>query len=222
MIKQVGILYIVLLVLFSCASSPKDMVHYTSPVKSDERIATTQKMTDRINDYSEKYFEYASKIYRAIFSDIAFGATKEEFSKLNGFGIIQLSAITKDHRELPIKNVRLFLDESHIYDLSIVIARQSVPVDNEKTIKVFGKYRQDYYILIPYIYTQASGKIICDWSNGIKDFEILKTPISYRLGYDLDEDLFTVGIPDSQALVLFFLREFPITKYEDFQLFPSE
>ncbi len=206
--------------LLSCASLPIEEEHYPLETYVEQKQASTESMSNWLKQAAMEYQNKEDQISRNVFFNLAFPIDLEEYRAVQGMGVMYCVAITKKKEELPIKNIR-FSSNSDKFELSLLIAKQTVPVNDEVTRDVFGQYREDYYIAFPYELTKYYGKILCDWNSGKTDFQIAKIPLRVELDYLENASSVPKRQLDEDKFMDFFTRQFPLTEYEDLEFFPE-
>ena len=127
-------------------------------------------MNKRISDASEQYKKYAP-IPRIAFYDIGFPKDKAEFTELNGYGLLLISAMSQNEIELPIKRVYVLVNDQEIElkSLKQILTKEGNP--ESQIAKTFGLYRTDTLYLFPVYLRMQQANILVDFAkyrNGMK------------------------------------------------------
>ncbi len=115
---------------------------------------------------------------RIILYDLSFGQHIEEHLLLKGNGILMISIITRDLRELPVQNVRAVYGHTS-YPLEL-LHYKAIAVQEPEAVEVFGRYRFDSYYLFPYFVAMKNGRVVLDLFNGRKGLDIVYLPVGER------------------------------------------
>lgn len=108
--------------------------------------------------------------------DFAFGANRQEYTSLGGYGVLMVTAISHDKEELPLQRVYLVAQgkPQELYK----VHEEVVPVRNKKIKEVLGTNRMDSFYLLPYSLTREKGDLFLDWRTNSKEFHIWTFPSS--------------------------------------------
>ena len=172
-------LFILIFINFKVISQNKHIIEYEGKGNNTSINKMTQRITKAANEYSSKY--YNKIIPRIALYDMAFADDKNEYSKLNSYGVLYISSLNRDINEYPLKKV-YFESNNRKYEL-IKIKEIKVEVRDSLIKKVFGNNRIDYFYLIPYAISRSNGKLKIDWNKNRNNFEIAEFPGTIKLRY---------------------------------------
>ena len=145
------------------AVSQERVVTVPSETKWHRHAVDNAYMNKRISDAAEQYKEYAP-IPRIAFFDIGYPKDRAEFAELNGYGILLVSALSQDPKELPIKRAYVEIGGKQI-ELKPV---KEISVRNQdltsQVVKTFGEYRTDVLFLIPIYLRFQQGDVLIDFA----------------------------------------------------------
>jgi len=172
------------------------------------RPVSCRSMTDRLNKAAAIYAKMG-QVSRIGVYDFAFAVTLEEYAKLNSYGVIMISAQTRDENELPIKSA-YFKTGDKKYRLTWLFSKP-VSTFGDAAERLFGKNREDIFYLIPYAFTRMRGGVYIDWNRHRDGFVVAKFPGAMALDFIADYEAL---LPDRNskvgpaALARFLAREF--------------
>jgi hypothetical protein len=169
------------------------------------------KMCDRLENAAALYEKYAPVPRLAVY-DIVFGASLKEFKKLNGCGVIMISAQCQDEKELPLSSVYIKSGGKRI-GLKLLCVKK-IEKTGDMSGRVFGKYRADAFYLLPYAYTQNDGELFLDWARGKEGHSLLKLPAELELDFAGAYKWNGKNPKDGPAMTSFLRREFSLGKEE--------
>lgn len=167
----------------------------------------TYTMSRKLYELAWEYEEYAP-VPRVALTDFSFGYNKEEFNKLNGYGILMITSINQDQEEHPIKKVYIKSEDQTI-ELH-EIAHKQIDIYNKKISSVLGANRIDYFYLLPYDATQKAGTLLVDWNRNRTAFEAFRFPADLKLNF-VDKNISATNKKiDKNILKSFAKREFEL------------
>ncbi len=153
---------------------------------SEELGWTTQPGTPaaiqrRIKDAAKQYEEYAP-IPRIALYDVAFPKDRREYEALNKHAIVLVTAITQDPAELPLSRVYI-RRRGQDAKLTKVVAWRSETESDSLTRKVFGKYREDAFYLLPIETYFEPGLLLLDYEQNRFEFILSEYPKEVELDF---------------------------------------
>jgi hypothetical protein len=193
---------------------PKDFKHIVEKSKIVDQPAASQRMTDQLNQAAGMYAKIG-KVARIGIYDLAFGASLEEYKKLNSYGVIMIAAQCHDAGELPLKGV-YYKSGGKLFSLQLLFSKQ-VKTLGDAAESMFGANRSHSYYLIPYAFTRTAGQVCVDWGKNRKGFIVAKFPGTLKLDFvSRQEDKFPDKKKsiDADTLGKFLDREFSFSAEE--------
>ena len=120
-------------------------------------------MNKRISDAAEQYKQYAP-IPRIAFYDIGYPKDAEEFERLNGHGILLVSAMSQNASELPIAKVYAVAGGQtvELKSLKRYLSEEADPAS--RVVKTFGAYRADELFLFPVYLRLQRAELLVDFA----------------------------------------------------------
>jgi hypothetical protein len=192
----------------------EDYTHIVEKSKVIEQSASSQRMTEQLNQAAGMYVKIG-KVARIGIYDFAFGSSIEEYKKLNSYGVIMITVQCHDKDELPLKDV-YFKAGKKRYSLTFLFSKQ-VKTLGDAAEKVFGKNRNHSFYLLPYMFTRTAGEVCVDWGKNRKGFIVAKFPAVMKLDFitakkDMIPD--KKNSIDAETLGKFLEREFSFSAGE--------
>ncbi len=201
------LLFLLAVAFFTCNFLFAD----THVIENDGAVyisASDKRMNERIEQSAVQYEQYAP-VSRIAFSDFCFGASLDEYAKLNSYGVFMITAQCQEKEEIPFKRVYVKSGGKE-YPLQFIFSKP-VKVPGGKTETVFGKYRMNLFYLIPYNYIIMTGEICIDWGTNRVGFPLTKLPEEKPIDYTVHDEMLTPSINrhiDRKFLSLFLKREY--------------
>ena len=155
-------------------------VSVTTPEGWKKQTVDNAYMNKRVADAAEQYKEYAP-IPRIAFYDIGYPKDGAEFTKMNGYAILLVSALSQNNEELPIKRTYVSSGGKEIELKKLKEIKIKSGEATSQTVKTFGEYRTDTLYLFPIYLRFRSGQLMTDYAKnrvGMKlaDFDGSKPP----------------------------------------------
>ena len=173
---------IVFMLLSVSAAHAQDFVQGGAKTGLYAGNITQKKMSARLTYDAVRF--HGHTVPRVAEVDYFFAADAEEHEKLNTYGVIMISGQCQDPADLPFKSVYLKIGPKK-YPLTQLLSR-SVEPGSEIAGHILGKYRMDYYFLLPYGYTKIQGQLCIDWGGKRKGFGLNKFPAPVLLAFVKD------------------------------------
>lgn len=159
----------------------KEVVHIVGPGSVARRPATSDAVWQRVREAASKYRQYAP-VPRVAFYDITYPATAEEYRALDGYGLLLVTVITQDPKEVPLARVSLVSGrQAHTFQL---VSSVLSPVGDTGVSIVLGSTRFDALYLLPMHLRRESGQLLVDFATNRRGFVLGKFPLE-----PLDDDL---------------------------------
>ena len=166
-------------------------------------------MNKRVADAAEQYKEYAP-IPRIAFYDIGYPKDGAEFTQMNGYAILLVSALSQNSEELPIKRTYVNSGGKEIELNKLKEIKIKNGDATSQTVKTFGEYRTDTLYLFPVYLRFRSGQLLTDYAKnrvGMKlaEFDGSKPPSLQSLPASVP----TEKMLSDDVLLRFMKREYP-------------
>ncbi len=87
------------------SSYADDTIHLVRPGNALYQKLSTSVLQSRLVAAARQYQQYG-QVARIAFFDLAYPATEDENQEMKGFGILWITALSQDPKELPIRNVK--------------------------------------------------------------------------------------------------------------------
>jgi len=146
---------------------------------------------------------------RIALADIAYPANADEGGRLAGFTLFVVSAVTHDVAELP-PHV-FFRSARGDFEPPLLFSRIG-SLDPPELRATFGPHRFDGLYAIPLQATQIEGKLLANFKNVRRDFQLGTFPAA---SLPPGVEPLSPGEPDMNAIRAFIEREFPIVEERD-------
>ena len=168
-----------------------------------------QQMNARLAEYADQVAA-TGPIERVTFYDVGYPQSVEEFSKLDGNGILMVTSLSQTKSVFPFKRMYAKVG-SDVYELKLIKDVLSQNAENSKIAKVLGTYRSDaLYLFAFFIRLQTGSSVWADPANGGPPIQIavFSSPVAQSIKFLPNEKPTGKG-PDSSFLDLFLKREYP-------------
>ena len=203
------LLALIALLLVACASVESD-VHAVGQRTWAQSPTVPEAMRERVEDAAFEYQQHAPVPRVALF-DIAYPSSDAELVEMAGYGVLLLTALSQDPRELPPKRLYVAIDGIE-RPLSLIAATKTPPVQSPEVAKVLGTNRWDGLYLFPVYLTQDGAVLSIDFAANRTGFVLghFSNADQKTLNYQAFLDSAPpVDRPPSNAVVQLVAREFP-------------
>ena len=184
--------------------------HIIEPLEIHYDAISNQKIQKSLIEAANEYSKY--DVLRYAMFDYAFPADESEYKQMEGCGIIWITALSHNVKELPINNVRLITNSVQVIELPMYYSFRTVEKD-PLISKVFGKFRIDEIYLIPFHDGVQSSSLVLDYARNRKNFTIGQLEKSFPNKWGklikLSSD---ITYPNTEDYVDVLMREYPIIK----------
>ena len=127
---------------------------------------------------------------------------------MQGYGILYIAAANPDSTAFPIRRIYL-KNKTGVTDLR-EIGEMKVKVTDPRIILAFGRFRVDYYYLIPYRVIQDSCQLFMRWSNSEQDLPLTTFPLHQKLNFVDKAQPIENGDINPELLKRYMRREFHV------------
>lgn len=202
----------VLFTISSIAIAEDEVVHLVGSDSSSYEELSKLKMQSTLIASAEKYKQYG-EVERATHHDMAFPKDREEYVAMQGFGVLWVTSHSQNPKELPIKNIRIYIKDKGTVGIDPIYVFPSKE-KHQLVAKVLGKHRSDAIYMIPFYAEMQGGTLLADYSANRTDFvmgNITPTyPSEIGMPFKLSKD---VTYPEKAIFRALLEREYPISKY---------
>lgn len=159
-----------------------------------------------------KEYEKYGYVARSTNHDMAYPKDRDEYIKMNGFGILWITSHSQLKEELPLKNVRVIIENIGTIYLDSIYSFQSDEQD-KLVSKVLGEYRSDAIYMIPFFEEVKGATLVADYSANRNGFIIASIDNSFPIEVGSPIRLPPViNYPDMRDIKSMLEREYPISK----------
>lgn len=205
------IILTILFLISPVASAEEDIIHIVGGGGTIYEHLTKLKMQETLIASAEKYKQYG-EIKRATHHDMAYPRDKEEYSKMNGFGILWVTSHSRNKNELPINNLRIYIEGSGAIGIDSIYSFASKE-KHALVSKVFGVYRYDSIYMIPFFKEMQGATLIADYAINRTDFVLGKLEKTYPAEIGEPMHLSSkISYPETKYFNVMLEREYPIAK----------
>jgi hypothetical protein len=200
-----------LFVFFPCFADEK-VVHIIRGETSVNEKLTKLRMQNDLIDSAKENEKYGEMISRATHYDMAYPKDIDEYSKLKGFGVLWVTSHSRQEDELPIKNLRIKIENIGTIGLEPIYSIKSIE-QNKLVSKVYGKNRSDSIYKIPLYNEVRGGALTADYSANRADFILghLAKEFPSEIGEPLKLPT-EIIYPDNKLFNTMLVREYPIVR----------
>ncbi len=161
---------IVVALLLQQAVSAEEIIHVIGKGSSSYEALSSLKLQKRLIATAAKYKKYGA-VARVTHYDMAYPIDESEYQRMNGFGILWVTAHSQTQQELPIENLRLQLKGKS--DISLSPSYSFMTKEKHPdAAKVLGKYRFDGIYKIPFRNGVQEALLVTDYAINRKDFAL--------------------------------------------------
>ena len=148
------------------------------------------------------------QVERFVDYDLALPRDAGEYSRLGGYGVVLLIAISHDSDELPLRKVYI-RSGGHDTPLRRLYRVADEPGEATAVRSVFGQYREYEFFLVPVGLAISDHQLLCDFAAHRDGFAVGSTPEDPP--FYLNPQLYqrTGGTPSKAQLRDFIKREWP-------------
>lgn len=146
---------------------------------------------------------------------VVFPSSREEYVKMNKMGILAISVLSKDEKDVPISKVTAIEDKKGalVHVLPSIFPRNPVMAfeGDHPAVKKFGRYRQDLYLFFPARLARAKGEIAVRLKNGVTSLPIGRLPLAGLPSFlvdDPDPNENPSLLPDAQVVTELLKKHF--------------
>ena len=144
---------------------------------------------------------------RGAVGDLAYPRDSAETSAMGGYGLLMVTAVTRNALELPLLAVRVRTANG---DLSLQrVGRRRTAVAHPEVLRLFGQYRGDELFYFPVAFTRLPCTVVVDFAANRTNLEVMRFPPPPDAdGWPKDRAVPEPGTPDPEAAAALARREF--------------
>jgi hypothetical protein len=167
-------------------------------------------MQQRLASAAGQYAVHGKVAQIALF-DIAYPKNREEYRRMNGFGVLWITALSHDPKELPLKAVRVDTRHTSIALAPINTFRSTER--NKEIVEVFGAARTDAVYLVPLFRQTQGARLLIDYARNRYNFLLgeMAKPLPPEIG-TLAALLASLEYPSKEIFLPMLYREFPMNE----------
>lgn len=187
----------------------EDHLHVRERTGYSSEPVGSARMDKRITESALRYRKYGAVAARAVFHDIAFPKDSKEFHRLNGFGLLVVTAVSQDSSELPLR--RVYVQGEHgpeVLQRLFSISSAVEPPDGD-VAQVFGPFRADAMYLFPVHWKFKDSKLLTDFAQNRRGFQLASFPERIPPALKALPKEKPTSIPPLEEIRQFALREYP-------------
>lgn len=207
LLKQLTIC-VLLIAIANHVRAQDDQIHVATADQYADKILSQMAIQSRLIE-SAKHYENVGRVERTIHYDFAYPANREEYLKMNGFGILWVTSHSHQRDELPLKNVRITMGPVNAILLREIA--EYVSVERDALIsKVFGENRSDAIYLVPLYQESQGASLLADYSLNRTDFRFGKLDHEFNRKIGTPVDIKgDIRYPEKAIFESMLAREFP-------------
>lgn len=208
--RSLAILVVVMLnIPGSGWTEAEDHLHVRERTGYSSEPVGSARMDKRITESALRYRKYGAVAARAGFHDIAFPKDSTEFHRLNGYGLLVVTAVSQDSSELPLR--RVYVQGEHgpeVLQRLFSISSAVEPPDGA-VAQVFGPFRADAMYLFPVHWKFKDSKLSTDFAQNRRGFQLATFPERIPPALKALPKEKSTSIPPLEEIRQFALREYP-------------
>lgn len=181
----------------------RERTGYSSEPVRSARIDKT------ITESALRYKRHGAVSARAGFYDIAFPRDSKEFHRLNGYGLLVVTAISQDSTELPLRRVHVQGEHGQQTLQRLFSISSAVEPPNGAVAQVFGPFRADAMYLFPVHWKFKDSKLLTDFAQNRRGFQLATFPETIPSALKALPKQKPTSIPPLEEIRQFALREYP-------------
>ena len=189
-----------------------DVIHIVRGETSVNEKLTKLRMQNDLIDSAKSNEKYGEMIARATHYDMAYPKDTDEYTKLKGLGVLWVTSHSRLQEELPIKNLRVKIENMGTIGLEPIYSVKSIEQD-KLVSKVYGKNRNDSIYMIPLFDEVRRATLIADYAANRTDFILghieNEFPADIGVPFKLPTEII---YPDRKLFNAMLEREYPIVK----------
>lgn len=159
---------------FTVMSSYADsgVQHLTESEPGDYSPTVPASMNEQIEQAAEEY-QSDAPVPRIALTDMAFPSDPEEYTALDGYGVLLVFAVTQENDELPPKRVYVRINDKEV-NLKLFASGFEKYSGNKLVNRVFGEYRWDGLYFFPVYFAKSAQTLVIDFAKDRDGFVLQK------------------------------------------------
>lgn len=208
--KQISFITFLLLISFACFADD-EVIHLVAGGATVYEELSKLKMQSTLVTSAKEYEKYG-QVARATHHDMAYPKDSEEYKKMGGFGVLWVTSHSQLESELPIKNLRISIENIGTIYLELIYSF-SADEQDEFVSKILGKNRADAIYMIPFFAEVKGATLVADYSANRFDFILghLNKEFPSEIGKPFKLPTKIIN-PDKKLFNVMLEREYPIVK----------
>ena len=195
------------------AADATDQVHVVTDAGVASGGLTIAAFDQRLeNDARRDQQRYAgAAVSRSVEFDVAFPLDAKEYGSFGKYGVILVSALSRDASELPLAKVYIQIGGSAVALHRVVSIRRELGPASIAAAE-YGKYREDAFYLVPIAALLRDFTLLADFAVHRSGFVVSKGPLTLPDFIKADATLTTADPgpgPSLDGLKVFLNREYP-------------
>ena len=187
----------------------EDSFHVRERTRYSSEPVSSARMDRIIKESALSYKKYGAVAARAGFHDIAFPKDSKEFHRLNGYGLLVVTAISQDSSEVPLR--RVYVQGEHGQEVLQRLFSISSAVDpsDGAVARIFGPFRVDAMYLFPVHSRFKDSKLLTDFAQNRTGFHLATFPDRIPPALKALPKEKPTSIPPLEEIRQFARREYP-------------
>ena len=210
MTRSLAILAVVMVNIPDFAwAGAEDHFHVRERTGYSSEPVSSARIDKIITESALRYQKYGAVAARVGFHDIAFPKDSKEFHRLNGYGLLVVTAISQDSSEIPLR--RVYVQGEHgqeVLQRLFSISSAVEPPDGAVT-QIFGPFRADAMYLFPVHCRFKDSKLLTDFAQNRRGFHLATFPERIPSALKALPKEKPTSIPPLEEIRQFAHREYP-------------
>ncbi len=187
----------------------EDHLHVRERTGYSSEPVGSARMDERITESALRYRKHGAVAARAGFHDIAFPKDSKEFHRLNGYGLLVVTAISQDSSELPLSRVYVQGEDGQEVLQRLFSISSAVEPPDGAVAQVFGPFRADAMYLFPVHWKFKDSKLLTDFAQNRRGFQLATFPERIPSALKALPKEKPTSIPPLEEIRQFAHREYP-------------
>lgn len=208
--KPISFIAFLLIISFTCFADD-EVIHLVAGGTTIYEELSKLKMQNTLVKSAKEYKKYG-QVARATHHDMAYPKDNEEYKKMGGFGVLWVTSHSQLKDELPIKNLRISIENIGTIYLDPIYSFLTDEQD-KFVAKILGKNRSDAIYMIPFFEEVKGATLVADYSANRDDFILgnlgKEFPSEIGKPFKLPNEIIN---PDKKLFNVMLEREYPIVK----------
>lgn len=208
--RSLAILVVVMLnIPGSGWTEAKDHFHVRERTGYSSEPVSSARIDEFITETALRYRKFGAVAARGGFHDIAFPKDGKEFHRLNGYGLLVVTAVSQDSSELPLRRVYVQGEQGPEVLQRLFSISSAVEPPDGAVAQVFGPFRADAMYLFPVHWKFKDSKLLTDFAQNRRGFQLATFPERIPPALKALPKEKPTSIPPLEEIRQFVLREYP-------------